>query len=70
METVMYTQNTATINGREINHYLIDTPIGQINIIQYEKPGLELATELIYNDYDKAEKRFSTICKQMLNGKR
>lgn len=70
METVMYTQNAATINGREINHYLVDTPIGQINIIQYAKPGLEIATELIYNDYEKAERKFSTICKQMLNGKR
>lgn len=70
METVMYTQNTAKINGREINHYLMDTPIGQINIIQYEKPSLEIETELIYNNYEKAEKRFSTICKQMLNGKR
>lgn len=70
METVMYTQNTAKINGREVNHYLIDTAIGQINIVQYEKPELELTTELIYNDYEKAERRFSTICKQILNGKR
>lgn len=70
METVMYTQNTAKINGREVNHYLIDTAIGQINIVQYEKPELELTTELIYNDYEKAERRFNTICKQILNGKR
>lgn len=70
MEARMFTQNTATINGRKISHFLIDTDIGQISVIQYEKPTLEIVTELIYNDWDKAEKKFNSICKQILDGKR
>ena len=70
MEARMFTQNIATINGRNIGQYLIDTDLGQISLIQYEMPDRRLKTELIYNDWDKAEKRFNTICKQMLDGKR
>lgn len=70
MDARMYTQNTATINGRKVQHYLIDTEIGQVNVIQYEKPGFEIATELIFNDYEKAEKKFATICKQIINCKK
>ena len=66
----MFTQNSAVINSRKVYQYLIDSDIGQISVIQYEKPTLEIVTELIYNDWDKAEKRFNTICKQILDGKR
>ena len=70
MDARMYLQNTATINGRKVWHYLVDTEVGQVNIVQYEKVGLEIVTDLIFNDYDKAEKKFGNICKQILNGKR
>lgn len=70
MEAKMYTQNIATINGRNVGHYLVDTPIGQINVIQYEKPSMELETVLIYGDYEKAEKKFNKICNEMLKGRR
>lgn len=73
MEAKVYTQSIATINGRNIAHYLVDTPIGQINVIQYEKPKPDypaLETILIYGDYEKAEKKFNTLCKQMVDGKK
>lgn len=70
MEANMYTQNIATINGRNIGHYLVDTPIGQINVIQYEKPSMEIETTLIYGDYEKAEKKFERICNDILKGRR
>ena len=70
MEAKMYTQNIATIHGRNIGHYLVDTPIGQINVIQYEKPSMELETALIYGDYEKAEKKFERICNDILKGRR
>lgn len=73
MEAKLYTQHLATINGRNIGHYLVDTPIGQINVIQYEKPKPyypELETVLIYGEYDKAERKFGSLCKQMADGKR
>lgn len=72
MEASIYTQNLATINGRNIGHYLVDTSVGQINVIQYEKrkPDYpELETILIYGDYEKAERKFNNICKQILNGR-
>lgn len=67
MDARMFTQNTAKINGRRVNHYLVDTDIGQINIVQYEKPTMEIVTEIIFNDWDKAEKKFNTICKKILD---
>lgn len=70
MDARMYLQNTATINGRRVWLYLVDTDAGQINIVQYEKVGLEIVTELIFNDWDKAERKFNTICKRMLDGKK
>lgn len=70
MDAQMYTQNSARINGREVAHYLVNTEVGQIHVIQYEKTDLEIVTELVFNDYDKAEKKFSNICKQMLDGKK
>lgn len=70
MDARMYLQNTATINGRKVEHYLVDTEVGQINIIQYEQVGYEIVTELVFNNYDKAEKKFANICKQILNGKK
>lgn len=70
MEANLYTQSIATINGRNIGHYLVDTSVGQINVIQYEKPSREIETVLIYNDYDKAERKFNSICKQIVDGKR
>ena len=73
MEANIYTQHIATINGRNVAHYLVATSVGHINVIQYEKAKPyypELETILIYEDYEKAEKKFNSICKQMLDGKR
>ena len=70
MEAKMYTQNIATVNGRNIGHYLVDTMVGQINVIQYEKTDAELETILIYGNYDKAEKKFKRVCNDILNGRR
>ena len=32
----LYTQNESKINGRGVWHYLIDAPIGQIHVVEYE----------------------------------
>ena len=72
MEAKLYTQNIATVNGRNVGHYLVDTSVGQINVIQYEKPKPyypELETILIYGDYEKAEKKFNSLCKKMVDGR-
>lgn len=72
MEANLYTQNIATVNGRNIAHYLVDTSVGQISVIQYEKQRPyypELETILIYSNYEKAEKKFSSLCKKMVDGR-
>ena len=65
----MYQQEHATIYGRNVWHYLIDTAIGQIHVVQFEKRGSKIYEKLIFNDNDKAEKVFKTFCKDLLDGK-
>lgn len=64
----MYTQNESTIGGRHVWHYLVDTPIGNIHIIQHEGVGLEIETDaMIMNDLDKAEKKYKSVVKKLVN---
>ena len=65
----MYQQEHATIFGRNVWHYLIDTAIGQIHVVQYEGRGTEIVEKIIMNDNDKAEKLFKKFCKDLLSGK-
>ena len=72
MDFKFYTQKVATICGRNVAHYLIDSPVGRISVIQYEKAKPhypELETVLIYNEYGKAEKKFNSICKRIVDGR-
>ena len=66
---MFYTHNIATICGRNIWHYLIDTPIGQFNVVEYEQPSREIKRFIIDGNYYKAEKKFYSICKSILSGK-
>ena len=66
---MFYTQHHNVINNRSIWHYLIETPIGQINIVQYEQPSLEIKRFLFDGHYDKAERKFYSICQGILSGK-
>lgn len=66
---MLYEQQHNTINGRNIWHYLIDTPIGHIHVVQYEAPSEEIIRFIIDEDNDKAERKFASICKGILNGK-
>lgn len=65
----IYTQNESKINGRTIWHYLIDTPIGQIHVVEYENPQKELVRHLIDSDLEKATAKYNTICKNIIAGK-
>ena len=65
----MFQQNHANIKDRNVWHYLIDSSIGQINIVQYEAASKEITEFFIPHNYDKAEKKFNSLCKAILNGK-
>jgi len=64
-----YTQKESKINGRGVWHYLIDTPIGQIHVVEYENKQMELVRFLIDSDLEKATQKFFAICKKILAGK-
>lgn len=66
---MFYTQKHNIINDRHVWHHLIDTPIGQINVVIYEDYDGELNRILFDGHYDKAERKFENICKAMLSGK-
>lgn len=69
IRTEVYTQEHATIYGHNVWHYLADTTIGQIHIVQYEARGMEINTKLFFNRNDLAEKEFRKCCNGLLNGK-
>lgn len=69
MLTEVYNQNRSRINGRAIWHYLIDTNIGQINIVDYEQRDMSIKRFIFDGKYDTAEAKYNKICKDMINGK-
>ena len=64
----LYQQNHSKINGRGVWHYLLDTSIGQINLVEYEQRDLTLKRYIIDGDYEKAEKKYDQLCIQMIKG--
>ena len=65
----VYEQEHAKIYGHNVWHYLDCTDIGNIHIVQVEAEGLQIKTDLIYCDNDKAEKLFRKRCRELLSGK-
>lgn len=61
--------DTMTLNKRHVWLHIIESPIGDIYTVQYEKPHMELETKLFYNDFTKAEAYYKRICKKMVDGK-
>lgn len=56
-------------NERHVWLQVIDSPIGSIYAVQYEKPHMELETKLFYDELDKAMTYYKRICKKMVDGK-
>ena len=63
-----FTQEQSNINGRGVWRYLATTPIGNIHIVQYERKGKEIETFLYSDRLDKAEQKYKSIIKGILNG--
>lgn len=68
-EPRFYEQNHSTINGRNVWHYLSCTPVGNYHLIHWEQKDLTIKEAIIVDDLDKAERKYSHICMQMLKGK-
>ena len=65
----LYLQNHAEISGRCIYHYLIQTSIGNFNIVEYETPSKELKRFNLDEDYEAAERKFKACCSWVMKGK-
>lgn len=63
-----FTQEQSNINGRNVWRHLVVTPIGNINIVQYEEKGKEIQTFLYEERLNIAEKKYKSIVKGILNG--
>lgn len=63
--------DTMTLNDRHVWLQVIDSPVGNIYIVQYERPHpyMDVITKLFYLDFGKAEAYYKRICKQMVDGK-
>ena len=69
MDTNFYTQAGCEINGRHVWFYLITSPIGDTEIIQYEMKSYEIKEYVFRGEYEKAEKKYQSLCLQMIKGK-
>ena len=67
-EASFYTQAHNIINGREVWHYLICCPIGDIHILEYEAKTHELFRIFIGASNQEAEQKFERLCIRMLKG--
>ena len=69
--SVQYTFDSMTLNDRHVWLNVIDTPIGNIYAVQYErpKPWSNVETKLFFSDLEKADAYYKKICKKMIDGK-
>lgn len=66
-----YMQEHAEIYGRNVWHWMVDTTIGQIHVVQYERhTERDLASKLFYYDNQGAERLFRKWCKDILEGRK
>lgn len=66
-----YMFDSMTLNERHVWLQVIDSPIGNIYVVQYEKPKPfgDIESKLFYNELDKAEAYYRRVCKKMVDGK-
>lgn len=66
-----YLFDSMTFNDRHVWFQVIDSPIGNIYAVQYErpKPDMSLDTKLFYCDLEKAEAYYKRVCKKMVDGR-
>lgn len=66
-----YLFDSMTLNERHVWLEVIESPIGNIYSVQYErpKPDMSIETKLFYNDPEKAEACYKRTCKKMVDGR-
>lgn len=69
METTVCTKKENRINGRGVWHYVIDSSLGKINVVDYEQADMSIKRFLFNGQEEEAGKKFKAISTKMLNGK-
>ena len=67
-QTGFYTQAESKVNGRGVWHYMVVTPIGNFNIVEFEQVGGELKRFIFDGWYEKAESKYQAIVKGIVRG--
>ena len=67
-ECRMYTKARSTINGRNVWHYQIVTPIGEFHAVEFERPDGLLSRFIFDNDHPAAEKKYKSILCSLAKG--
>ena len=69
MEATVSIKRENKINGRGVWHYEIDSPLGMINVVDYEQADKTIKRFLFDGQEDEAGKKFRVVSTKMLNGK-
>ena len=67
-----FCQAESKVNGRSVWRYLCATPIGNINIVEYEQGGQhmgEIIRFLFDENLEAAERKYAQIVKGIVSGK-
>lgn len=58
----------ATINGRTVWYYGIESELGWHYIVQWETKGLAI-DEALFGSEQKADKKYNQVCKKLIDNK-
>lgn len=65
-----FTQAESKVNGRSVWRHAVFTPIGVINIVQYEVKGERNIITFLYEEHlDKAEQKYNQLIRGIVSGK-
>lgn len=62
------TMSRATVNGRNVWHFIFRTTVGDFHLVEHEAPGLELIDDYLGRSEQKAGKAYDKAVKKVLKG--
>ena len=69
MEATLNTLAHSTIDGRNVWLYQIESPIGNIHIVDYEQRDMSIKRTMFEEQLNRAEKKYSETVKKIAGGR-
>lgn len=69
-EAKFYMQAHSKINGRNVWHYMVSTPIGDYHIVEYEQKDSSIKEFVFPHNNQKAEQKYDSLCIEMVKGRK